>query len=131
VSSFIVIIFVLSQYCEHSLFNDALHIVIIMSLKLREKAENPFIIHDVILNNDPKVDQELLLLAFKKVVCDVMETFLLFLKKYEKIKAHNILCLVLNPRHKSFFSFIACEQGKTIVEEYDERTLLPMLLKCH
>jgi hypothetical protein len=41
-----------------------LPIVIIMSLKLREKAKNPFTIHNVILNNDPKVVQELLLLAF-------------------------------------------------------------------
>jgi hypothetical protein len=49
----------------------------------------------------------------------------------KKKKAHNMLCLMLNRRHKSFFSFIACEQGKTIVEEYDESTLLPMLLKCH
>lgn len=53
-----------NQYCERSLFNDVLHIVIIMSLKLREKAENLFIINNVILNNDPKVVQELLLLAF-------------------------------------------------------------------
>jgi hypothetical protein len=64
VSSFIVIISVLNQYYEHSLFNDALHIVIIMSLKLREKVENPFTIHNVILNNDLKVVQELLLLSF-------------------------------------------------------------------
>ncbi len=85
--SFFIFIIVFNQYCEHSLFNDVLHIVIIMSLKLREKAENPFIIHNVILNNDPKVVQELLLLAFKKVVCDVMNSFLLFLRKYEERKA--------------------------------------------
>jgi hypothetical protein len=28
-------------------------------------------------------------------------------------------------------SFIVFEQGKAIVEEYDKKTLYPMLLKCH
>jgi len=28
-------------------------------------------------------------------------------------------------------SFIALEQGKAIVEEYDEKMLYPMLLICH
>ncbi len=115
-SSFIVIIYVLNQYCEHSLFNDALHIVIIMSLKLREKAENPFTIHNVILNNDPKVVQVLLLLAFKKIVCDVMDFFLLFLRKYEERKAHNILCLILNPRHKSFFLSLLVNKVKVLLK---------------
>jgi hypothetical protein len=29
------------------------------------------------------------------------------------------------------FSFIGCEQGVTIVEEYDRKSLFPMFLKCH
>jgi hypothetical protein len=28
-------------------------------------------------------------------------------------------------------SFIGCEQGVNIVEEYDRRSLYPMLLKCY
>jgi hypothetical protein len=28
-------------------------------------------------------------------------------------------------------SFIGLKQGKTIIEEYDRKTLYPMLLKCH
>jgi hypothetical protein len=28
-------------------------------------------------------------------------------------------------------SLISCEQGKTIVEKYDKKTLFPMLLKCY
>ncbi len=45
------------------------------------------------------------------------------LKKYEKRKAHNILSLMLDYRFKTFHlvsSFIGCEQGKAIVEEYDK-----------
>ncbi len=106
----------LNQYCEHSLFNDALPIVIIMSLKLREKAKNPFIIHNVILNNDPKVVQELLLLAFKKVVCDVMDSFLLFLRIYEERKVHNMLCLMLNSKHKSFFLSLLMNKVKLLLK---------------
>lgn len=29
------------------------------------------------------------------------------------------------------FSFIGCEQGVTIVEEHDRKSLFPMFLKCH
>jgi hypothetical protein len=28
-------------------------------------------------------------------------------------------------------SFIGCEQGKAIVEEYDIKSLFPMFIKCH
>ncbi len=35
----------------------------------------------------------------------------------------NNLCLM--------FSFIGLEQGKSIVQEQDKKTLYPMLLKCH
>ncbi len=41
---------------------------------------------------------------------------------------------MLDPRYKTFHlvsSFIGCEQGKAIVEEYDKKSLFPMLLKCY
>ncbi len=42
--------------------------------------------------------------------------------------------LMLNPRFKSFHlvsSFTGKEQGVVIIEEYDKKSLYPMLLKCH
>jgi hypothetical protein len=42
--------------------------------------------------------------------------------------------LMLNPRFESFHivsSFIGREQGVVIIEEYDKKSLYPMLLKCH
>jgi hypothetical protein len=49
-----------------------------------------------------------------------------------------MLCLILDPIFKSLHlvsSFIGCEKGVergvNIVEEYDKRTLYPMLLKCY
>jgi hypothetical protein len=53
---------------------------------------------------------------------------------FEEKKAHNMLSLMLDPRFKSLclvFSFIGREQGVAIVEEYDSKSLYPMLLKCH
>jgi hypothetical protein len=46
------------------------------------------------------VVDELIFIAFniKKEVCIVLISFLSFLRKFEKIKAHNILFLLLNPR---------------------------------
>jgi hypothetical protein len=46
-----------------------------------------------------------------------------------------MLSLMLDLKFKNLhlmFSFIALEQGKVIVEEYDRKTLYPMLLNnCH
>jgi hypothetical protein len=44
-----------------------------------------------------------------------------------------MLSLILNPRFKKFrlvSSLIGREQGKAIVEEYDKKSLFPMLLTC-
>ncbi len=41
---------------------------------------------------------------------------------------------MLTPKFKKLLlmcSFIALEQGKAIVDEYDEKMLYPMLLKCY
>jgi hypothetical protein len=45
-----------------------------------------------------------------------------------------MLSLILNPRFKKFHlvsSLIGREQGKAIVEEYDQKSLFSMLLKCY
>jgi hypothetical protein len=58
----------------------------------------------------------------KNEVYGVLESFLLFQRRYKDIKSYNILCLMLNPRFKSsflVFFFIGCEEGVNIVEEYD------------
>jgi hypothetical protein len=42
--------------------------------------------------------------------------------------------LMLDPRFKTLLlvlSFINLEQGKTIVEEYDKKSLFLMLMKCY
>jgi len=51
-----------------------------------------------------------------------------------KKKAHNMLSLMLDPRFKilCFVSLlIGHEQGKAIVEEYDQNNVFSMLLKCY
>jgi hypothetical protein len=44
-----------------------------------------------------------------------------------------MLSLILNPRIKNFHpvSFYIGYEGVLIVEEYDKRSLYPMLIKCH
>jgi len=42
--------------------------------------------------------------------------------------------LMLDPRFKSFHlvsSFVGQEEGVSIMDEYDKKTLYPMLLKCY
>jgi hypothetical protein len=64
----------------------------------------------------------------------LLEFFLSFFIKFEKKKkTHNMFSLMLDPRFKSFClvsSFIRKEQGVTIVEKYDIKSLYPMF-KCH
>jgi hypothetical protein len=70
----------------------------------------------------------------KRQVILVLDPFLSFLWRFEPKKAHNMLCLMLDPWYKNLclvFSFIGCDIGKLIVNEYDEKSLLPMLLKCY
>jgi hypothetical protein len=68
-------------------------------------------------------------LQHKKEVVQNLDSFLSFLKKYVKWKAHNIM---LDPRFKTLHlvsPLIGCEQDKAIVEEYDQKSLFPYVLK--
>jgi hypothetical protein len=89
------------------------------------------------MEEDFGVALELICLAsnIRKEVCEVLDIFLSFLKKFDERKTHNMLILILlDPRFKSFHlvsSFIGCDQGITIIEQYDTMSLYPMLMKCY
>jgi len=89
------------------------------------------------MEEDFGVALELICLAFniKKVVCGVQDSFLSFLKKFNEIKTHNMLVIMLDPRFKSLclvFFFIGHDQGVAIVEQFDTTlSLYPMLMKFY
>jgi hypothetical protein len=88
------------------------------------------------MEDDSIIFNELSLLAFniRREVINVLDSFISFLKKYENRKTHNMIFLMLNPRLKSLHiisSFVGREQGVALVEEYDRKSLYPMLVKCH
>jgi hypothetical protein len=69
----------------------------------------------------------------RKEAYEVFDSFFSFLKKFDERKTHNMLVLMLDPRFKSLhlvFSFISCNQGIAIVEQYDTISLYPMF-KCY
>jgi hypothetical protein len=71
---------------------------------------------------------------FVSNICGVLDSIFSFPKNYEQRKAHNMLYLMLDPWFKSLClvsSFVGCEQGIYIVEEYDRKSLQPMLLECY
>ncbi len=79
------------------------------------------------MEEDFSVALELIWLAFniRKEVCGVLNSFLSFLKKFDK-KTHNMLVLMLDTRLKSLClvsSFIGRDQGVAIVEQYDTMSL--------
>jgi hypothetical protein len=106
-----------------------------MSLKLKE--ENKIIpSFESLMKDHSIIFYELFLLAsnIRREVINVLDSFLSFLKKYENKKAHNIYFLMLDPRFKSLHilsSFVGRVQGVVLVEEYDRKSLYPMLVKCH
>ncbi len=62
-----------------------------------------------------------------------MDFLILKKKTIKEEKAHNMF-LMLDPRFKSFHlvsSFVGQEEGVSIMDEYDKKTLYPMLLKCY
>jgi hypothetical protein len=90
----------------------------------------------VLIDDDFRIAFELSLFAsnIRREVCGVLDFFLSFLRKFEEKKAHNMLSLMLDPKFKSFClvsSFVGQEESVNIVDEYDRRTLYPMLLKCY
>jgi hypothetical protein len=99
-----------------------------MSLKFRDKFD--FTTFDNLMEEDANVVYELLCLAsnIKKNKLLGFWILLFVLKKYKE------KCPMLDPRFKTFHlvsSFIGHEQGKVIVEKYDEKSLFSMFLKCH
>jgi hypothetical protein len=73
-----------------------------MILKLKE--ENKIIpSFEILMEDDSIISNELSLLAFniRREVINVLDYFLSFLKKYENMKTHNMIFLMLDPRFKS------------------------------
>jgi hypothetical protein len=90
--SLVVISCVLNQSKSHWLLSDALQFAIIMCLKFREEITNPSTLVNLI-DDDFEIVFELSLFTsnIKREVCGVWDSFLSFFKKFEKIKAHNML----------------------------------------
>jgi hypothetical protein len=88
------------------------------------------------MDDDSIITDELYLLAsnIKREVINVLVSFLSLLNVYDKKKTHNVISLMLDPKYKSLHivsSFVGREQGVALVEEYDKKSLYPMLVKCH
>ncbi len=106
-----------------------------MSLKLWGKNQvlSSF---ESLMDDDSIISDELFLLVFNiiKEVINVLDSFLSFLKVYDKRKLHNMISLMLNLRYKSLHivsSFVGREQGIALFEEYDRKSLYPIMVKCH
>jgi len=106
-----------------------------MNLKLREENQD-LPSFESLMDDDSIVSDKLSFLAsnIRKELINVLDYFLSFLKIYDKKKGHNMISLMLDPRYKSLCivsSFVGREQGVAFVEEYDRKSLYPMLVKFH
>jgi hypothetical protein len=94
---------VLNESHGHWLLSDALHFTISMNLRLKE--ENQIVpSFETLMDDDSIIVDELVLVAFniRREVCDVFDSSLLFLTKYENRETHNMISLMLDPRFKRF-----------------------------
>ncbi len=87
------------------------------------------------MDYDLVVSYELSLLAshIRREVINVLDSFLSFLKVYDKRKTHNMISLMQDLRYKTLlYSILICwkEEGILLIEEYDRKSLYPMLVKC-
>ncbi len=127
------IVYVLNQSNSHWLLSYALQSTITMYLKLGEEIRNPFALVNLI-GDDCRITFELFLFTsnIRREVCSVLDYFLAFQIKYEERKAHNMFFM---PHLKAFiwYLFLLAEKKVEIyvVNEYDRRTLYPMILKCY
>ncbi len=80
------------------------------------------------------VELDLLASNIKREVCNVLEAFISFLKKFDERKTHNMLALMLNMRYKNLkivFTFVVKELRVAIVKDYDKKIFFLMILKTH
>ncbi len=120
--SLVMFTYILNEFRGHWLLSDALNFAISMSLKFRDEID--FATFDNLMEEDGNVVSKLSCLAsnIKKEIIQNLDYFLSFFKKNDNMKAHNMFSLMLDPRLKTLClvsSLIGHEQGKAIVEEYD------------
>jgi hypothetical protein len=102
---------VFNQSRGHWLLNDAFNFAMFISLKLKVNHKNAFSFQTLV-EEDSSMALELICLTsnIRKKVFMVLNSFLSFLKKYEKIIIHNMLSLMLDPRfenlHLVFFLLV-------------------------
>jgi len=112
---------------------DVLNSAIVMTYKAKEEV-NVRPSFEFLMDDDLAIFFELASLAsnIRLEVFGVLDSFLSFMKTCDEKKTHDMLALMFDPRFKSLCvlsSYVGKKQGVSIVEEYDRRTLYPMLVK--
>jgi len=105
-----------------------------MCLKFREEIINPSTPINLI-NDDYGIAFGWFLFAsnIRRKVCGVVDSFLSFLRKFEKRKVQNMLSLMLDPRFKNLHLvsyFVGQEEGVSIVNEYDILCFWSVIIIC-
>lgn len=80
------------------------------------------------------VELEKIVTNVKRQIICVLNLFLSYLRKFESKISHNRLCFMLNPQYKNLsfiFLFIGHYTIILIINEYDKKPLILMMLKCY
>jgi hypothetical protein len=106
-----------------------------MSFKLKKKVGITLAL-DHLMDDDNNFTFEFSLLGsnIKKEVCGVFDYFLSFLKRNDERKIHNMFLLMLYSQFMNFrfmSSFVGHEQGISILEVCDKKSLHLTFLKCY
>lgn len=79
------------------------------------------------------VELEKIVINVKRQIICVLDPFLSYLLKSEPKMSHN-MCFMLDPQYKNLpfiFLFIGHDTIILIINEYDKKTLILMMVKCY
>ncbi len=117
--------------------NDALNVAIMISLKLQQDITNIATSNNMVddeIGAYSNVEMENFVINVKRQIICVLNPFLSYLQKFESKMSHNMLCFMLNPQYKNLpfiFLFIGHDTIILIINEYDTKPFIIMMLKCY
>lgn len=126
---------VINQCRGYWLLSDALSTTIELSLKFSQEKRILEAAVGTAVRQDFGTKLKLLGIRIREEVITVLRPFLKFLDGFSKSAAHNMLCLMLDPRFKDL-SLVSRFLGSKslaldLAREYDNQCLVPYLAKIH
>jgi hypothetical protein len=122
---------ILNQTRGYWLLSNALNVALSINVCMQNQIQQSKITPFNFVKGDFEYELGALRVCMMVEVLAILALFLAFASTYNANKVHNMLALMLDPRFKSFDvvkAFVGQEKMILMVVEYDNKTLLPLLV---